>query len=166
LSGNHRELVSTDARQPDPAEPGRQPLTADEEAVVRSLGRVIYALLRAVDADMMREQRLSLIEYLALVYLSEAPGRQLRMGDLAVAVEMTGSGMTRLADRLEKEALVQRVRSEQDARGWNAVLTDAGLDRLKKAWPTNLASVRRHFLDHLAELDFGRLAAALRGIGT
>jgi DNA-binding MarR family transcriptional regulator len=88
------------------------------------------------------------------------------MGDLAVAVEMTGSGMTRLADRLEKEGLVQRVRSEQDARGWNAVLTDAGLDRLMKAWPTNLASVRRHFLDHLAGLDLGRLAAALRGIGT
>jgi DNA-binding MarR family transcriptional regulator len=166
LSGNHHELVSTDARQPDPTEPGRHPLTADEDAVVRSLGRVIYALPRAVDADMMREQRLSLIEYLALVYLSEAPGRQLRMGDLAVAVEMTGSGMTRLADRLEKEGLVQRVRSEQDARGWNAVLTDAGLDRLKKAWPTNLASVRRHFLDHLAGLDLGRLAAALRGIGT
>jgi DNA-binding MarR family transcriptional regulator len=163
LAGNYHELVSSDARRRDRVP---QPLTQDEEAVVRSLGRIIYALPRVVDADMMREQRLSLTEYLALMHLSEAPGRKLRMGDLAVAVEMSGSGMSRLADRLEKEGLIRRVRSRQDARGWNAVLTEAGFDRLAKAWPTNLASVRRHFLDHLTGLDLGTLAAALRGIAT
>jgi hypothetical protein len=31
-----------------------------------------------------------------------------------------------------------------DGRGWNAVLTDAGLERLRRAWPTHLASMRRH----------------------
>lgn len=155
-----------DTRQPDPAKSELKPLTAEEEAVVRSLSRVIYALPRAVDADMLREQRLSLIEYLALVNLSEAPGRQMRMGDLASAIEMSISGMTRLADRLESQGLVERVRSTQDARSWNALLTDAGLARLEQAWPTNLASVRRHFLDHLAGLDLGKLAAALRNIAT
>ncbi|GGT03173.1 hypothetical protein [Streptomyces chromofuscus] len=69
-----------DARQPHPAEREFEPLTAEEEAVVRSLSRVIHALPRAVDADMLREQRLSLIEYLALMNLSEAPGRQMLMG--------------------------------------------------------------------------------------
>ncbi|MGV9349952.1 MarR family winged helix-turn-helix transcriptional regulator [Streptomyces spiralis] len=155
-----------DARQPDP--PGRElkPLTAEEEAVVRSLSRVIYALPRAVDADMLREQRLSLIEYLALSNLSEAPGRQMRMSDLASAVEMSISGVTRLANRLESQGLIERVRSTQDARSWNALLTDAGFARLEQAWPTNLASVRRHFLDHLAGLDLRKLAAALRNIAT
>ncbi len=166
MSGNYHDLMSSDPQQPDPTVPLPQPLTADEEAVVRSLGRVVHALPRAVDADMIREQRLSLIEYLALVYLSEAPDRQMRMGDLAAAVEMSGSGMTRLAERLENQGLIQRVRSEQDARGWNAVLTDTGLARLREAWPTNLASVRHRFLDHLAGLDPGRLAAALRNVAT
>jgi len=147
-------------------ERGVQPLSAEEEAVVRSLSRVIYALPRAIDADMVREQRLSLIEYLALVNLSEAPDRQLRMSDLAAAVEMSLSGMTRLATRLESQGLIQRVRSEEDARGWNALLTDAGLVRLQEAWPSNLASVRRHFLDHLAGLDLEKLAAALRNVAT
>ncbi|MFJ4466590.1 MarR family winged helix-turn-helix transcriptional regulator [Streptomyces sp. NPDC089424] len=158
--------MSRAAGQPDPAERELRPLTPDEEAVVRSLGRIVYSLPRALDADMLREQRLSLTEYLALVNLSEAPERQLRMGDLAEACEMSLSGMTRLASRLESQGLIRRVRSEQDARGWNALLTDAGFARLEEAYPTNLASVRRHFLDHLTELDLGKLAAALRNIAT
>src|SRR4051812_43425795 len=143
-----------------------KPLTADEEAVVRALGRVIYALPRAMDADMMREQRLSLVEYLALAYLSEASDRKLRMSDLAAAVEMSLSGMTRLVTRLEGQGLVQRVRSDIDARGADAVLTDEGFARLEEAWPANLAAVRRHFLDHLEGLDLKKLAVALRNIAT
>ena len=36
------------------------------------------------------------------------------------------------------------------------------LKRLQAAWPTHLASVRRHIVDHLGELDLPRLAQALR----
>lgn len=158
--------MSNKGRQPNLPEQVLQPLTADEEAVVRSLGRVIYALPRAVDADMLREQGLSLIEYLALAKLSEAPGRQLRMGELAAALEMSNSGMTRLASRLEGQGLVRRVRSERDARSWSSVLTDTGFSRLKEAWPSNLASIRRHFLDHLTGLDLDKLAAALRNVAS
>ncbi|MET9874663.1 MarR family transcriptional regulator [Actinacidiphila glaucinigra] len=142
------------------------PLTPDEEAVVRSLSRVIYALPRALDTDLVREQGLPLIEYLALVYLSEVPERQMRMSDLARACELSVSGMTRVVHRLENEGLVQRVKCTQDARGWNAVLTDAGLARLREAWRTNLSSVRRHFLDHLEGLDLKALGAALKNVAT
>ncbi|MDX3235970.1 MarR family transcriptional regulator [Streptomyces sp. ME03-5709C] len=131
---------------------------------MRSLSRVIYALPRALDADLAREQRLPLIEYQALMNLSEAPGRRLRMSDLATACEMSLSGMTGVVRRLEDQGFVRRVKSPRDGRGWNAVLTDAGLARLEEAWPTHLASMRRHFLDHLAGLDLEALAAALRGI--
>ncbi len=143
-----------------------KPLTADEEAVVRALSRVIYALPRAMDADMMREQHLSLAEYLALAHLSEAEDRKLRMSDLAAAVEMSLSGMTRLVTRLEGQGLVRRVKSDRDARGADAVLTEEGFARLEQAWPANLAAVRRHFLDHLKGLDLKKLAAALRNIAT
>ncbi|MDX2642505.1 MarR family transcriptional regulator [Streptomyces sp. PA03-1a] len=142
------------------------PLSPDEEAVVRSLSRVIYALPRVMDADLVREQRLPLIEYLTLMNLSEAPGRQMRMSDLAGACELSVSGMTRVVHRLENDGLVQRVKCAEDARGWNAVLTDAGLARLKEAWQTNLMSVRRHFLDHLEGLDLKALGAALRNVAT
>jgi hypothetical protein len=54
------------------------------------------------------------------------------------------------------------VRSSCDGRGLNAVLTEAGLDRLRRAWPTHLASVRRHVMDHLGGLDLPAVTAALQ----
>jgi DNA-binding MarR family transcriptional regulator len=143
-----------------------QPLSPDEEAFVRALGRVTYTLPRVMDAAMVREQRLPLIEYLTLMHLSEASERQLRMSELAATVDMSLSGMTRVIGRLESEGLVQRVRCEQDGRGWNAVLTDAGLARLEQAWPTHLAAVRRLVLAHLDGIDLGRLTQALQQIAT
>lgn len=142
------------------------PLNSNEEDLMRSLSRVIYALPRALDADLSREQRLPLIEYQALMHLSEAPGRQLRMSDLATACEMSLSGMTGVAHRLEGQGYIRRVKCVRDGRGWNAVLTDTGLARLEEAWPSHLASMRRHFLDHLAGLDLRALGAALRAVAT
>ncbi|SIN41148.1 MarR family winged helix-turn-helix transcriptional regulator [Micromonospora cremea] len=143
-----------------------QPLNPDEEAIVRVLNRIMYALPRAIDADMAREQRLPLIDYLALMHLSEAPHSRLRMSELAAVCGMSVSGMSRVVHRLESQGLIQRIRCEEDGRGWNAVLTDAGLARLQQAWPTSLASVRRHFLDHLTGLDLGTLSQALRKVAT
>ncbi|MEU4536576.1 MarR family transcriptional regulator [Streptosporangium sp. NPDC023825] len=141
-----------------------QPLTPDEEALIRALPRLMYALPRAIDADMTREQQLPLIEWTALMRLSETPQKQMRMGELAVACELSLSGMTRVVTRLEGQGMIERVRCDNDARGWSAVLTAAGLARLERAWPSNLASVRRHFLDHLEGVDLARLARALQRV--
>lgn len=141
-------------------------MSADEEALVRQLGRVMIVLPRVVDADMMREQHLPLSEYTTLMYLSEAPDRLMRMSELAAVCNLSLSGMTRIITRLEKQELVERTRCDEDARGWNAVLTDAGLARLKQAWPAHLASVRRHVLDHVEGADLTQLVRVLRRIAT
>ncbi|SCG73633.1 MarR family winged helix-turn-helix transcriptional regulator [Micromonospora inositola] len=143
-----------------------RPLNPEEEALVRSLGRVMYVLPRTIDADMVGEHQLPLTEYTALMNLSEAPGRQMRMSELAGACQLSLSGMTRTVNRLESQGLVERVRSEEDARGWNAVLTDAGFARLEESWPSHLAAVRRRFLDHFEGLDLVQLARAFQRIGT
>jgi DNA-binding MarR family transcriptional regulator len=148
-----------------PEEP-LHPMSTDEEALVRELGRVMLVLPRAVDADMMREQRLPLSEYTALMHLSEAPHRLMRMSELAAVCNLSLSGMTRVVTRLEKLGLTERVRCDQDARGWNAVLTEAGLARLQQAWPAHLASVRRHVLDHVEDTDLKKLVRVLRRIAT
>jgi DNA-binding MarR family transcriptional regulator len=143
-----------------------QPLTPDEEALIRALPRVMYALPRAIDADLVREQQLAGIEYLTLMHLSEAPQRRMRMGDLAAACELSLSGMSRIVTRLEGQGMVERARCDEDARGWNAVLTDEGLARLERAWPTNLASVRRHLLDHFEGMDLAQIARILQRVAT
>ncbi|MGI5147785.1 MarR family winged helix-turn-helix transcriptional regulator [Plantactinospora sp. CA-294935] len=142
------------------------PLSSEEEAVVRALGRAIIVVPRALDADLTREQHLSINEYGALMHLSEAPDRRMRMNELATACDLSLSGMTRIVTRLEQQGFIERIRCAEDARGWNAVLTDAGLARLEAAYPTHLASVRRHVVDHLDGLDLGQLADALRRFAT
>src|SRR5687768_2902037 len=119
-----------------PASPaGPEPLNGEEEAVIRSLARALTVPNRALDADLTREQRMSLSEYMVLRNLSEAPCRLMRMNELAAACDMSLSGMTRLVGKLAADGFVARVRCEDDARGANAVLTDAGLARLEQAWP-------------------------------
>ncbi len=128
---------------------------------MRALGRVMMVLPRALHADLERDQRMSMSEYSVLRHLSEAPDRRMRMSELAAACDMSLSGMTRLAGKLDSAGFLERVRCAKDARGLEAVLTDAGLARLQRAWPAHLASVRRHIFDHLGDIDLRALAAAL-----
>jgi DNA-binding MarR family transcriptional regulator len=138
------------------------PLSVEEEAFLRAWSRAALTIPRALDADLLTGQGMSLSDYTALMHLSEAPGRTLRMSDLASACALSLSGMSRIVGRLETQGLVERKRSSCDGRGLNAVLTDAGLGRLRRAWPTHLASVRRHMMDHLSELDLPAVTAALQ----
>ena len=128
---------------------------------MRAIGRLLLVLPRVLHADLERDQRMSLSEYQTLRQLSEAHDRTMRMSELAAACDMSLSGMTRLAAKLESLGYLQRIRCESDGRGSNAVLTDAGLARLREAWPAHLASVRRRIFDHLGDLDLTALARAL-----
>ncbi|WP_043732734.1 MarR family winged helix-turn-helix transcriptional regulator [Kutzneria sp. 744] len=142
------------------------PLDPDEEALVRALDRVVNVLPRVMDATMMRERQLSLTDYMTLSRLSEAPLRRLRMSELAEMAFLSLSGMTHVVTRLEAQGLVERVRDEHDRRGWHAVLTDRGFERLAAAWPSNLLVVRKHVLAHLEGFDLRALAEAFEKFGS
>jgi DNA-binding MarR family transcriptional regulator len=58
--------------------------------------------------------------------------------------------MTRVVDRLCRQGLVERVRTEADGRGRYAVLTAGGLRRLQEPWPTHLASRGTSWITSLA----------------
>ena len=93
--------------------------------------------------------------------LSEAPERRLRMTELADRVLLSRSGLTRLADRLERDGLLTRQACPSDARGTLAVLTDAGLARLRAAWPTHLRGVAEHVTGRLTAEEVGQLSVLL-----
>lgn len=140
------------------------PLTPDEEAAWRALARVLVALPRAMDADLLRRTQLSLSDYRVLMFLSEAPGRSLRMSELADLVQISFSGVTRLIERLERRDMVQRIKADTDGRGNRAVLTDLGFERLREAWPDHLRGVRVMVMDHLQGFDLPALAEALNAM--
>jgi DNA-binding MarR family transcriptional regulator len=141
-----------------------KPLGRDEEAFLRALGRVMTLLPRLVDADMLDEHPISGTEYMVLVHLSEVAQNRMRMSELASLCGLSLSGMTRVINRLESQSLVMREKSPADGRAWLAVLTDAGRAQLGQAWPTNLASVRRHVFSRLEGCDISAAVEVLERI--
>ena len=136
------------------------PLTPKEERAWRAFARSLITVPRALDADLLRATGMSMGEYFVLMNLSEAPDRSLRMSDIANRGGLSPSRISRLVNDLVAEGLVERARTEADGRVQMAVLTDAGLARLKAAYPAHLASVRRNVMDHLGDLDLDALARA------
>ena len=118
-------------------------LSSAELQTWRTFLRAHATVTRRLEAELVAEQGLPLASYDVLVQLSEAPDRSLRMTELADRVLLSRSGLTRLADRLERDGLLRREACPSDARGTLAVLTDAGLQRLEQAWPTHRAGRRR-----------------------
>ena len=102
---------------------------------------------KRLDEELRAEHDLSLAEYDTLLTIAWAPGRRVRMRNLADSILLSKSGVTRLIDRLVADGLVERDTCLSDARGAEAVLTEAGLARLRAASRTHLRGIAGHFLD-------------------
>ncbi len=121
-------------------------------------------LVRRLEADLVAEEGMSLASYDVLVTLVDAPGRSLRMTELADRVLISRSGLTRLVDRLEREGLVRREPAPDDARGLLAVLTRGGYERLRRASPTHLRGVDDYVVSRLTGdelVELGRIMTKL-----
>ncbi len=118
-------------------------------------------VMDVLEDELRTDQDLPLAWYDVMVQLSEAPERTRRMQDLADAVLLSKSGLTRLVDRMERAGMVVREPCAGDRRGINCRLTGAGMQRLIDASPTHLAGVREHFVDLLEPGEAAILARAL-----
>jgi DNA-binding MarR family transcriptional regulator len=123
-----------------------------DESEVRTWIRFLAthsAITRELEARLMGAHGLTLSDYDVLVQLARAPEKKLRNIELANAVVLTRSGVTRLVDGLEKDGLVQRASCPSDKRGSFVQITDAGLQRLREAASTHLDAVRELFVARL-----------------
>jgi Transcriptional regulators len=143
---------------PTTTSPG-QSLEPVELDAWRGLLRLHAALIKELDAELEREHGLALSSYEVLLHLEAAPGRRLRMSELADSVLLSRSGLTRLVDRLEREGLIERATCPSDARGSFAVLTAEGRAALRRAAPTHLSGVRDRFLSHFSDGELRQLGA-------
>lgn len=122
------------------------------------------AVIDLIERELAAAKRLPLTSYDVLLALLEAPNHRLRMHELAEAVVLSRSGLTRLVDRLERIGLLARERSATDRRGAYAVLTDAGLQALRRAWPTYAQGIIRHFTSHLNDAETAILTGVLERV--
>jgi DNA-binding MarR family transcriptional regulator len=111
--------------------------------------------------ELREEESLPLAWYDVLVQLQEAPGHRLRMQELADAVLLSKSGLTRLVDRMERDGLVRRSSCPDDRRGILAELTDAGYRTLRRTSSTHLRGVEEHFGSRLSDEEADTLARLL-----
>ncbi|HEY8476901.1 MAG TPA: MarR family transcriptional regulator, partial [Chloroflexota bacterium] len=104
---------------------------------------------------------LTLSQFRTLLLLSQVPqGRH--MQDLANALAISKSGLTRLVDRLQSAGLVERVASPSDRRVVLARITPAGSELLGRVLPAYRGTLGSSFGACLGPRELDSLVRALQ----
>ncbi len=139
-------------------------LTAEEQRAWRAFLTATQTLFSAVDGQLQHESGIPHGYYEILVRLSEAPGRALRMSQLAEASASSKSRLSHAVARLEERGWVERLNCATDRRGQIAKLTDAGYAALEAAAPRHVEHVRRSMFDLLSAEQVAQLTAISEAI--
>lgn len=118
----------------------------------------------ALDRQLQRDADMPLAYYQLLAMLSEAPGRSMRMSDLAAITQSSQSRISHAVKRLETRAWVLRRPCPDDRRSTRAELTAAGYEALVAAAPGHVRAVREHLFDALSAEQVGQLRTILAAV--
>ena len=135
-------------------------LTTEQQKSWRAYIAASELLTDRLSRELQAAHGITLADYEIFVRLSESDGRRMRMSHLADATLSSRSRLSHQIDRLESAGLVVREPCEDDRRGANAVLTDAGFGLLVAAAPMHVAGVREHLVDLLTHEQFAALGSA------
>ena len=96
---------------------------------------ILHAIVEQELVTVLRRHALAPSEYRALALLARSPKVELRILDLADALRLNQSSVSRLVGRLEAAGLVHRQTCGDDRRGVFTVLTPAGTRVLTELTP-------------------------------
>jgi len=131
---------------------------------VDALGHLLGAhatLTRQLSTRLVEEHGLTMSEYEVLFLLSREPDRSMRRIDLSREVRLSPSGITRMLDRLETTGLVEKGSCSKDARVTYAVLTEAGMEKLRECAPDHFAAIERLIGERLSDEEIESLGELL-----
>ena len=137
----------------------RDPVAA-WQAVLRAQTRA----LRAIEQDLHDKGLIPLSWYDVLLELNAAPGRQLRMQDLAARVVLSRTRVSRLVSELERVGYIERVPDPDDGRATLARITPEGRAARRDAAPIYLAGIEKHFNRHLTAAQQDAVAKGLQRV--
>jgi MarR family transcriptional regulator, 2-MHQ and catechol-resistance regulon repressor len=130
-----------------------------------NLSAAYAALTRELSASLVEKHGLTINDYSCLLRLSRAGEEGMRRIDLANELRLSPSGITRLLDRLEDQGLVGKGACKEDARVSYAILTEAGLAKLREAAPGHVEDIDRRIGEVLDEEEMTTLTELLGRIG-
>ena len=115
--------------------------TTAETDLVETWHRVLdrHACVMGALEHALAEHQLGVSEYEVLERLATAEKDEHRMQELAEAVHLSQTALSRVVGRLEEDGLVVRSMCAADRRGIFACLTDAGRERYAAARPAHRA---------------------------
>jgi MarR family 2-MHQ and catechol resistance regulon transcriptional repressor len=119
------------------------------------------ALTRELSASLVASHGLTINDYGTLLLLYRAGDEGMRRIDLANELQLSPSGITRLLDRLEDQGLVGKGACKEDARVSYAILTEAGLTKLREAAPGHIDDIDSKLGAVLSEDEMKTLAELL-----
>ncbi|MCU1513483.1 MAG: hypothetical protein JWO10_573 [Microbacteriaceae bacterium] len=128
-------------------------LTSAEVDLWRSFYTMRRTLDRALDLQLERDSRVSSSEWEVLIALGDAPGRRLRIKDIAGKIAWEKSRVSHLVTRMEKRGLVVRTECDSDARGTWIGLTADGRRAVLEGMRGHVAAIRSYFINVLGEGD-------------
>jgi DNA-binding MarR family transcriptional regulator len=131
-------------------------VSADGDRERRQAWRDVFeahaALMELLEGELRDEVGISILEYDVLLHLSEA-APPVRMNELAAAVVVSKSGLTRVVDRMEGDGLLARTPIPGDRRSTAIALTAGGEKVFRDARAVHRRGIKRHFSVHLSEAD-------------
>jgi DNA-binding MarR family transcriptional regulator len=134
--------------------------------VFANLAAAYSVLTRELSASLVAKHGLTINDYGCLLLLSRAGEEGMRRIDLANELRLSPSGITRLLDRLEDQDLVGKGACKEDARVSYAILTEAGLNKLREASPGHIEDIERQLADVLDADEMRTLTELLGRIGS
>ena len=139
---------------------------SDQLDAVLQLARAQMTLVKRFDSALGALHGVSLSDFTVLLRLSQAPGGRMRRVDLAEALGLTASGVTRGLVPLERIGLVTREASARDARVAYTTLTDTGRERLTYMLATAEQIAAEIFpVPPWSSEDIGQLSVQLARLG-
>jgi DNA-binding MarR family transcriptional regulator len=139
-------------------------LDTEQQVVWRSWLSVTKSMEEHLDRQLQHDSGITLGDYVLLVQLSEAPGRALRMSELAEATVYSRSRLSHAARRLEEAGWIYRTTCDEDGRGTLAHLTDEGFAVLAAAAPGHATAVHDLVFDAIGTSGTVALGKAMAAI--
>jgi DNA-binding MarR family transcriptional regulator len=132
-------------------------LTSNEtlpQQVAWRLFLTVHALAtRRIGDELLAAGVLSFDDYDVLLTVNEAADETMRMSELAEAVLLSNSGMTRRVARLVERGLLHREQSRDDGRVFRVSLTRAGRRALERTWEIYRGQIEENFVRHLSAAE-------------
>ena len=130
-------------------------------------------LTELMESDLRRDCGVPLVWYDVMIKIWVAPGRRIRMAELAEQALLSRSWLTRRVVQLEQAGLVNRTEAGHDGRGVYAELTPAGLETFTRMEKSHAKSIATHFSAHISPDEartiasaFARITAAMERLPT